>query len=59
MVGWYTRPEEYALIETRCNTNGRAQLLVSSIKGEVKEKHSSIGRNFSSFSAHLIEQDLF
>jgi putative transposase len=30
-----------------------------SIKVEVKKKHSSIGRNFSCFAAHLIEQDLF
>ena len=30
-----------------------------SIKVEVKKKHSSIGRNFSCFTAHLIEQDLF
>jgi len=32
---------------------------VSSIKGEVKKKHLSIGWNFSCFAAHLSEQDLF
>src|SRR6202790_4097295 len=33
--------------------------LVSSIKGKVKKKHSSNGRTFSCFPAHMIEQDLF
>ena len=36
-----------------------SQLLISSIKGEVKKKHTSFGWNFSCFAAHLIEQDLF
>jgi hypothetical protein len=36
-----------------------AQVLVSSIKGEVKKKHISFGRKFSCFSAQLFEQDLF
>jgi hypothetical protein len=35
------------------------QLPISSIKGEVKKKHISFGWNFSCFSAHLIERDLF
>ena len=35
------------------------QLLISSIKVEVKKKHPSHGRTFSCFAAHLIEQDLF
>jgi hypothetical protein len=35
-------------------TRGR-QVLVSSIKGEVKKKHFSCGRNFSCFAAHWIE----
>jgi hypothetical protein len=35
------------------------QVLVSSIKGEVKKKHPCAGRNFSCFSAHWMEQDLF
>jgi len=30
-----------------------------SIKAEVKKKHISFGWNFSCFSAHLIERDLF
>jgi hypothetical protein len=34
-------------------------ILVSSIKGKVKKKNFSHGRNFSTFAAHLIEQDLF
>jgi hypothetical protein len=34
-------------------------LLASSIKGRVKKKHNPIGWNFSCFSAHLIERDLF
>jgi hypothetical protein len=33
--------------------------LISSIKEEVKKKHISFGRNFSCFSAHSIERDLF
>src|SRR6266478_6978508 len=33
--------------------------LISSIKVEVKKKHSCIGRNFSCFAAHWMEQDLF
>jgi hypothetical protein len=32
---------------------------VSSIKGKVKKKNFSGGWNFSTFAAHLIEQDLF
>jgi hypothetical protein len=35
------------------------QLLASSIKEEVKKKHFSFGWNFSCFSAHMIERDLF
>src|SRR6202035_1397087 len=31
----------------------------SSINGKVKKKHFSRGWNFSTFAAHLIEQDLF
>ena len=38
---------------------GLCQCLISSIKVEVKRKHISFGWNFSSFAAHLIEQDLF
>ena len=37
----------------------KSQFLISSIKGEVKKKHVSFGWNFSCFSAHSIEQDLF
>ena len=33
--------------------------LVSSIKVEVKKKHFCIGRTFSCFAAHWMEQDLF
>jgi len=29
------------------------------MKEEVKKKHSCIGRKFSCFAAHLMEQDLF
>ena len=36
-----------------------AQVLVSSIKGEVKKKLNSNGRSFSCFAAQVIEQDLF
>jgi len=35
------------------------QLLISSIKVEVKKKHSSAGWNFSRFAAHWMKQDLF
>jgi len=37
----------------------RTQLLICSIKGEVKKKHFSFGWNFSCFSAHSIELVLF
>jgi hypothetical protein len=40
-------------------SHDRGQLLVSSIKGEVKKKHLSDGWNFSCFAAHLIERGLF
>jgi hypothetical protein len=40
-------------------TRGWTQVLISSIKGEVKKKHFSAGWNFSCFSAHWMEQDLF
>jgi len=32
---------------------------MSSLKGEVKKKHTANGWIFSCFSAHLFEQDLF
>jgi len=35
------------------------QVLVSSIKVEVKKKHFCAGWSFSCFSAHWMEQDLF
>jgi hypothetical protein len=35
------------------------QVLISSIKVEVKKKHFSFGWNFSCFAAHLIERELF
>jgi hypothetical protein len=35
------------------------KVLGSSIKGKVKKKNFSGGWNFSTFAAHLIEQDLF
>jgi len=38
---------------------GLGQLLISSIKGEVKKKHTSLGWNFSCFAAPLIERNLF
>ena len=36
-----------------------AQVLISSIKGEVKKKNRSNGWSFSCFAAHLNEQDVF
>jgi len=36
-----------------------SQLLVCSLKGEVKKKHHCNGWIFSCFAAHLFEQDLF
>jgi hypothetical protein len=33
--------------------------LISSMKGEVKKKHSCVGREFSCFAAQWMEQDLF
>ena len=36
-----------------------SQLLISSIKVEVKKKHISFGWNFSCFAAQLIERDRF
>jgi hypothetical protein len=35
------------------------QVLICSIKVEVKKKHISAGWTFSCFAAHLMEQDLF
>ena len=35
------------------------QVLICSLKGEVKKKHNSNGWIFSCFAAHLFEQDLF
>jgi hypothetical protein len=35
------------------------QVLISSIKGEVKKKHLSGGRSVSDFPAQVIERDLF
>jgi hypothetical protein len=35
------------------------KVLISSVKGEVKKKHLSIGWSFSCFAAHAMEQDLF
>ena len=35
------------------------QLLIGSIKVEVKKKHISTGCDFSCFPAHVMEQDLF
>jgi hypothetical protein len=35
------------------------EVLISSIKGEVKKKHLCCGRSFSCFAAHVMEQDLF
>jgi hypothetical protein len=32
---------------------------ISSLKGEVKKKHNTVGWIFSCFAAHLCEQDLF
>jgi hypothetical protein len=43
----------------RSIASATGQLLISSIKEEVKKKHISFGRNFSCFSAHLIERDVF
>jgi hypothetical protein len=34
------------------------QVLVCSIKVEVKKKHISLGWNFACFAAHVMEQDL-
>jgi hypothetical protein len=47
-----------------CRTNdglpgSNSTCLVSSIKVEVKKKHFCAGWNFSCFSAHWMEQDLF
>src|SRR6266576_5461377 len=45
----------------RCDARGVMQNsshLISSIKVEVKKKHCCIGRNFSCFAAHWMEQDL-
>jgi hypothetical protein len=37
----------------------RPPIEATAIKGEVKKKHVSFGWKFSSFAAHMIEQDLF
>ena len=41
------------------DTLGSSRHLESSIKGKVKKKNLSRGWNFSTFAAHVIEQDLF
>ena len=41
------------------NLGSRSHLPRSSIKGEVKKKHTSFGWNFSCFAAPLIERNLF
>jgi hypothetical protein len=38
---------------------GGFQVLISSIKAEVKKKHFRAGWSFSCFAAHLMERDLF
>jgi hypothetical protein len=43
----------------RWQLESNSTCLVGSIKGKVKKKHFSRGWNFSTFAAHLIEQDLF
>ena len=50
---------QFAMSCATCRYFGSPRGLVSSIKGEVKKKHISLGWNFSCFSAHLIERDLF
>jgi len=50
------------LVALDCNCrmpNRCAQVLISSIKGEVKKKHVCCGRSFSCFPAHVIERELF
>jgi len=49
----------YLVTTWEWETAAAGQLLVSSIKGEVKKKHLSDGWNFSCFAAHLIERGLF
>jgi hypothetical protein len=41
------------------SATGYESFTPSSIKVEVKKKHSCIGPNFSCFAAHSIERDLF
>jgi hypothetical protein len=55
-------PPEFSLaveVQLGQKLQTKSQVLISSIKVEVKKKHFSVGRNFSCFAAHLIEQDLF
>jgi len=52
----FTRESRW-LRSTQANTRkATVQVSISSIKGEVKKKHFSCGRNFSCFPAHWIEQ---
>ena len=44
---------------TRGGAHRATQVLISSIKGEVKKKHISNGWTFSWFAAHLIEREVF
>jgi hypothetical protein len=56
-------PELIVIVSTGANSRLLQEMisicLISSIKGEVKKKHFCAGWNFSCFSAHWMEQDLF
>src|SRR5713226_3197861 len=74
-VGWETVCPKHAAPNYTAETRSRTRVSrepdghrqrrsqrwsgLGSIKGEVKKKHISFGWNFSCFSAHLIERDLF
>jgi hypothetical protein len=49
----------YGAVSSQFYRSVTGKLLCSSIKGKVKKKNFSRGWNFSTFAAHLIEQDLF
>src|ERR1700756_353457 len=60
---WYRAGHEWRISIPRIfvlfSAEHCAQVLICSIKREVKKKHFRIGWSFSCFTAHLIELDLF
>jgi len=59
LIRGHCMPLIFLSLSSKVTDRTHTKVLVSSIKGEVKKKHISFGWNFSCFSAHLMERDLF